>query len=353
MKISLILFALVIMASCSKETEIAPSETHGTELESVEFRKKKRRKERVVVANRISGDISVINAKNNKVIGTYIMPDNGEPMYVVHVRQAGLVYVGDRANNRVVAFDEKTFAVMGTVPAGNGVFHMWASPNGKRLWVNNDIDNTTTVINPITMQVRGTAATPADLVALGGKPHDVFAGPNNKFAYVSVLGVAGANDYIIKYNNQFQEVGRTAVGKDPHIYANRINNKLYVPCQNSNSVYVIRRGNMTVKKIIPFTGAHGIVMPRNGQYVYVADIGNSEIGVIDTYTNTKIGNSVPAPFSTAHNLAINRKGKKLFVTHSGATANQLSIYKLKPMPSLKTTVTVGTNPFGLAYYTFR
>ncbi|MFK7921126.1 MAG: hypothetical protein AB8H47_04175, partial [Bacteroidia bacterium] len=42
-------------------------------------------RERVVIANRASGDLTIINAKNDKVLGTIPMPDNGEPMYGVHI----------------------------------------------------------------------------------------------------------------------------------------------------------------------------------------------------------------------------------------------------------------------------
>ena len=38
-----------------------------------------------------------------------------------------------------------------TIAAGNGVFHMWAGP--RQLGINNDIDNTSTVVDTRTMQV--------------------------------------------------------------------------------------------------------------------------------------------------------------------------------------------------------
>ena len=309
--------------------------------------------ERVVVANRVSGTISVIDAQTNGVIGTYTMPDGGEPMYVVHIPQAKKVFVGDRANNRVIAFNEDDFTVEGTVPCGNGVFHMWASANGSQLWVNNDIDKTTTVINPASMMVKGTAVTPADLAAMGGKPHDVFLDPSKKFAYVSVLGVAGANDYIVKYNtNKYEEVGRAAVGQDPHISATSANNLLYVPCQNTSNVYVLNRDDLSVVAIVPFAGAHGAGMSNSGDYFYTADISGARIGVLSTSTNSVVGTPLSTPFPVPHNLAINSSDTKLFVTHSGGTADKLSIYAINPEPTLMTSVTVGLNPFGLVYYSY-
>lgn len=310
--------------------------------------------ERVVVANRASNSITVIDAANNTVLNTYPMPNNGEPMYVVHVKAAHAVFVGDRANNQVVAFDDEDFSVKGTVPAGAGVFHMWASPLGNRLWVNNDIDNTTTVINPLTMRVVGTADTPADLVAAGGKPHDVFVDPYRNFAYVSVLGVAGGSDYVIKYSGRsLQEVGRAAVGKDPHLSATRVNNKLYVPCQGNDAVFVLNRNSMTVLDSIPFDNAHGAGMSNSGRYFYSADISNSRLATIDIQAGSISGTPLTTPFPTAHNLALNSSDTKLFVTHSGATADKLTIYDLSPNPSHSTSLTVGMNPFGLVYYSTR
>ncbi len=342
----LLLILAIALSSCSKDAMVSPA------ADDIEL--KKSTKERVVIANRTSGDISVIDAANNAVLGTYAMPDNGEPMYVVHVPQAKAVFVGDRANDRVVAFDEDTYSVIATIPAGAGVFHMWKSANGRQLWVNNDVDNTTTVINAVSMQVKANAATPADLVSMGGKPHDVFVDPNKKYAYVSVLGLVGSNDYIVKYNtNKYQEVDRVAVGKDPHLFADDVNNLLYVPCQGSDSVYVIDRSSMEVVDRWYLDNAHGIFMPGSGDYVYAADIANSRLATFETASGSMIGAPVPAPFPLAHNLTINNAEDKLFVTHSGGAADQLSIYTLSPAPTFSTSVRVGTNPFGLAYYSYR
>lgn len=344
---SSLLVLLLAMTSCSPDPELAE-----TKQEQPDLQDRRALKERVVVANRASGDISVVNAKTDALIATYPMPDNGEPMYVVHVRSAHKVFVGDRANNRVVAFNERNFNVEGIIPTGNGVFHMWASPQGNQLWVNNDIDNTTTVINPNSMQVIATVQTPADLVAMGGKPHDVVVTRNA--AFVTVLGVAGTNDYVVKYSaSQFCEVARAAVGQDPHVSFTRNNRLLYVPCQNSNTVFVLQRSNLNQVTTIPFDGAHGAGMSNGGEFFYTADISGNRLGAISTSSNSLIGTLPSTPFSTPHNLAINRNDCKLYVTHSGGTADKLSIYHLTPLPVLESSLTIGTNPFGLTYYKFR
>jgi len=311
---------------------------------------------KIVVANRGSGDISVIDVETDHV-RTVPMPagtNPPEPMYVVYTRAGKHVFVGDRANDRVVAFDSRTFAVVGTVPAGAGVFHMWADPTERQLWVNNDIDNTSTVFEPRTLAVLATVPMPADLVAMGGKPHDVVL--DLRFAYVTMVGFAGPNDYVIKFDlHTFAEVGRAAVGKDAHVSLTLRNRKLYVPCQNSDTVYVLNRYTMGELTQLPVPGAHGAGMASNGKDFYVTNLtggGPEGLWIIATPTDTLVGGGVDTPFATPHNIALTPGPRKLYLTHSGATSDQVSIYDITmpdAVPSHVRNVTVGTNPFGLAF----
>jgi DNA-binding beta-propeller fold protein YncE len=312
---------------------------------------------KVVVANRASGTISVIDVQTDEVIGTYALPaaaNPPEPMYVVAVRKR--VFVGDRANNRVVVFDARSFAVEDTVAAGNGVFHMWADPLDRQLWVNNDIDKTSTVIDPLTLDVLATVPLAQDLIALGGRPHDVIIDPLfARFAYVSMIGVSGAADYVVKYSTQtFQEVGRAAVGKDPHLSVAQQNKLLYVPCQGSGMVFVLDRDTLEPVTTLAVPAAHGAGMTRNGQTFYTTNIaggGANGLFAIDTKTNSLIGGGTHTPFAMPHNIALTPGGHKLYLTHSGATSNKLTIYKItQRTPVFEATLTLGGfNPFGLAY----
>lgn len=316
---------------------------------------------RAVIANRASGTISVIDAKDLTVSGTYDLPaDAGEPtpepMYVVHVSAMKRVFVGDRANNRVAVFDSRSFEVVGTVPAGAGVFHMWAGPRGKQLWVNNDIDKTTTVIDPKSLEVITTVPTPADLVDMGGKPHDVIVGPKGDYAYLSVLGVAGENDYVVQFDTiSFMESARAAVGKDPHLSVARQHRRLYVPCQNSDQVVVLDRITLDQEAEINVPGAHGAAMAPNGKYFYTTNLpggGSGALQAINTRTNMTAGAAADTPYPVPHNLALSANGKTLFVTHSGGTSDKVTVYRVgkqDPTPRFIGEVTVGLNPFGLAF----
>jgi len=312
----------------------------------------------IVVANRNSGSISVIDTKTDEVKGTYQLPaspNTAEPMYVVYDKRRHRVFVGDRANNQVVVFNSNNYNVETTIPVGQGVFHMWADRLGKQLWVNNDIDNTTSVINLKTLQVIATVPTPADLVNMGGKPHDVFLGPMGRIAYVSIVGVAGASDYVVQFNTStFQETGRAAVGKDPHLSIPDVSPYLYVPCQNSNEVYVLDRFNMDLVETISVPGAHGAIMTTNGKVFYTTNLpggGTNGIYTINTKNNSVLG-STNTPYPVPHNVAVNNSSKKLYLTHSGGTSDKVTVYSISnhnPVPVFLKEITVELNPFGLAY----
>jgi DNA-binding beta-propeller fold protein YncE len=154
-----------------------------------------------------------------------------------------------------------------------------------------------------------------------------------------------------------------AVGKDPHISATARNNLLYVPCQNSNVVAVLDRDTLDHAAAIDVPGAHGAGMAFDGSLFYTTNFpggGDNGLWTIDTATNAVLGEPLDTPFAAPHNIALTpdrgvffppRRGdRKLYLTHSGATANQVTVYRLKGgVPDYHKTVTVGFNPFGLSF----
>jgi DNA-binding beta-propeller fold protein YncE len=313
---------------------------------------------KIVVADRGSGTLTVISTRTDTVMETLELPpgDNSpEPMYVYYTPIHHSFFVGDRGNDRVVVYNARTLEAEATVPTGVGVFHMWGNIVNKQLWVNNDIDNTSTVIDMRTLDVIATVPTPADLVAAGGKPHDVILSPLGLFAYVTVLGVEGENDYVVQYcTYNFEEVGRAAVGKDPHVSLTWRNWLLYVPCQNTNEVYVLNRWTLDTVEVLDIPGAHGAGMPINGRHFYTTNLsggGEQALWTINTRTNEIVGDPVDAPYSVPHNIALTPSGRKLYVTHSGPN-DKVTVYRARwndPVPMLVGEVTTGANPFGLAW----
>lgn len=309
---------------------------------------------RVVVADRGAGTITVIDARSDIPMTVPLPPGERtpEPMYVVYSAAGGNVFVGDRGNSRVVVFDARDFSVRKTIPAGAGVFHMWASQARRQLWVVNELDRSLTVINTQTLEVESTVAVPADLVAMGGRPHDVILDPHEPAAYLTVIGLSGPSDAVVKFNTQtLSEEARQQVGKDPHVSLTWRNHLLYVPCQGANKVFVLDRRTMEALPGVDIPNAHGAGMTQEGSIFYTTNIatsGGDGIYAVDTSTNAVVG-SAGVPHSTPHNIAIARNGSKLYVTHSGANA-QVSVYRISrsdPAPVFVRTVQTGANPFGI------
>jgi DNA-binding beta-propeller fold protein YncE len=238
---------------------------------------------KVVVGNRAGKSISVIDVKTDRVARTYPLPDNGEPMYVVYSpgrsecgiderRGRSRVFVGDRANHRVLVLDDDDFSIEAMVPVGAGVWHMWADPTEQQLWVAGDIDKTMTVVDTVTLAVLATIPIPADLAAAGGRPHDVILDPASRFAYVTIVGLPGP-DVVVQYSTAtFEEVNSTEVGEDPHLSLAPQNHALYVPCQNTNNVFVLDRDTLLpIVDPLAVPGAHGAGMTSDGQTFYTTN----------------------------------------------------------------------------------
>jgi YVTN family beta-propeller protein len=318
-------------------------------------------RQNIVVTNRGAGSISVIDAATHAVIDYPLPPaiSTPEPMYPMFVPSSRQLYVGDRGNNQVVVFDAIDYSVVDTIAVGAGVWHMWAEPSLGQLWVNNDIDKSISIISTSTDEVITTISTPTDLNALGGKPHDVILDPNAPFAYVTMVGVMGANDFVVKYSTEtFQEVDRAPVGKDPHVSLSAVNNLLYVPTQNAHEVRILDRSTLDFITSIPVPNAHGAGMLPDGSRFYTTNIaggGSNGLLTIDTATNTVLDTDSTA-LSTPHNIAVSPDGSKLFLTHSGPTSAAVSIFDLagsgsRENPVFRESVTVGANPFGIVAFT--
>ena len=173
---------------------------------------------------------------------------------------------------------------------------------------------------------------------------------------MSVLGLPGDHDYVVQFSTHtFEEIRRAPVGKDPHLSFSVRSKQLYVPAQNSNALYVLDRNTLEQITVLEAPGAHGAGMAFNGKHFYTTNLtggGEDAIFTIDTRTNTIIGEPTDAPYAVPHNIALTPFPDKLYLTHSGGTADKVTFYDVSignPVPVYAGEVTVGLNPFGLSY----
>ncbi len=307
------------------------------------------------IADRASGTVSVIDANTDQLINTLTLPaanNPSEPMYIVY--KENRLYIGDRANDRVVVYDSYGLNFIKSLPTGRGVFHMWAAKNAELLAVNNDIDNTVTLIDTNDLNVVDTLSLPSDLINRGFRPHDVFLSDNGKQAYISLLDGVEGDDYVIKYSlSRNREVARRSVGGDPHLFLSPTNkNRLLVASQDSGTVVALNTKHLRERDQVKVPNAHGIF--ALGERLYVSNIADNGSDGLYTLENRWLNviQINDTPFPTPHNIAVSDNGEKIYITHSGAQQDKVSVFVTKPglsFPSYEGEVTVGKNPFGLAY----
>ena len=225
----------------------------------------------VLVADRADGTVSVINADTETVTATVALPTAANPSrpgYIVYSKNLNRVYVGDSGNSRIVVFDGNTLTHLTDLPIRSDAFHMWES--NEQLWVVDRVDRSVAVYDLNTNGLLTVIPVPADLLALGGVPHDVVVDAAN--AYLSIQVPAGVPDVVVKFSRaSLSEVGRAQVGDDPHLILHPTNRNLYVACQDTDNVFELDRDTMAQLNVVPILGGHGVWIPPHGQSLYVTN----------------------------------------------------------------------------------
>ena len=223
---------------------------------------------------------------------------------------------------------------------------MWADNIGKQLWVNNDIDNTISVINLSNNSVVKT-------INVGIKPHDIILNASGTRAYISIFtGDPKIPDSIFMYSAlDYSKLASKAVAKIPHLYLLPNSNKLFVPCE-SGTLFTLNGTNLAEISSIGLAGAHGIFPNPSRNFIYVANITGTQIYTIETSTSSLVGTPASSLVNAPHSVLVNNDGNKMFITHSGPSSNIITTYSLGNNGNITpgTTIMVGMNPFGLTYY---
>lgn len=302
----------------------------------------------VVVANRGSSTLSVLSASTGRLRKTVALPDKAEPMYVSHAPDLGLILVGDRANSRVLLLDDTSHDLQGSVAVGRGVFHQWYS--GKQLWVASDVDATVSVVDLSAGAPSASSVPLPSSLPSGSKPHDVFVSSARGVAFVSII--APGQGYVVRYDLATRQPTATAeVGGDPHLGFDEHRNLLFVPSQDSSRVSFLDGDDLGNRGGVTVPNAHGAYLEASRRTFFTTDIaagGRGGLVFIDTRTGTT--QSIDTPFATPHNVVGGAGDRTLFVTHSGAKADKVTVYARSTSgTALLREITTGLNPFGLAF----
>ncbi|WP_299431327.1 hypothetical protein [uncultured Aquimarina sp.] len=351
LRVAFVAIAILVFGSCETEVNQIEKDALHQETQVSDAKFGYHNDEFFLVANRGSSTFTVFDAKTTKFVQEIMLPDEGaQPTYLAYSRRNNSVYIGDFANSKVLYYDADSFELKGEIEIQQGAFHMWINDRVNQLWINNIVSKSTSVIDLKSNTVIRNIPLPVDEIpelTENAVQHDVTISPSGYAAYVTVLD-GPDRSYVIMYNTQtLAYIKHEVVGGDAHLLP--VGSKLYVPAQNDNSVTVFSRFNLDKLGVIPFNSAHGVANSR--RFVLTTGIADNKIGVIGRNNNNVIS-EIDTDFNTPHNLAVNKRGNIVFLSHSGGTATKVVFYQLRRNGTLRkiSDFDSGLNPFGVLRY---
>ncbi len=232
-----------------------------------------------------------------------------------------LVYVPNSMSNTVSVISQRTFKVIATFPTGALPQHVTPAWNLRRLWVDNDLGNTLTPIDPRT----GRPGTPVPVE----DPYNLYFTPDGHFAIV----VAERLQHLDFRNpNTMQLIHSLSVpicrGVD-HMDFSADGRYAYASCEFSGRmIEVDLRTQRVIATLVLHGGSSGpqdVKLSPDGRTLYVADQLAGGLWEINPTTFRLIG--FLATGAGAHGLYPSRDSRVMYV--SDRAAGKISVVSFK------------------------
>jgi YVTN family beta-propeller protein len=220
------------------------------------------------------------------------------------------VYVPNTISNTVSVIDPGTYKVIETIPVGRQPQHVVPSWDLKTLWVNNDLGNSLTPIDPRT----GEAGQPVAV----HDPYNLYFTPNGKYAIV----MASRDRELV-----FRDAHTMKVAKAVPVSCYGVNHADFsidgryfiVSCEFSSELLKVDTEKMEVigRQKLPVHGAmpQDVKTSPDGKKFYIADMVANGLWILDGDTFGK-----PSFLPTgkgAHGLYISRDSREMYISNRG------------------------------------
>ncbi|MEV6945849.1 hypothetical protein AB0N07_28425 [Streptomyces sp. NPDC051172] len=220
------------------------------------------------------------------------------------------VYVPNTNSDTVSVIDPTTYKVIETIPVGRQPQHVVPSWDLKTLWVNNDLGNSLTPIDPRT----GEAGKPVAV----HDPYNLYFTPNGKYAVV----MASDDRQLV-----FRDAHTMKVAKAVPVSCHGVNHADFsmdgryfiVSCEFSGELLKVDTEKMEVigQQKLPFQGAmpQDVKISPDGKKFYIADMMADGLWVLDGDTF-----AMPSLLPTgkgAHGLYISRDSREMYISNRG------------------------------------
>ncbi|SED79321.1 40-residue YVTN family beta-propeller repeat-containing protein [Streptomyces sp. 2231.1] len=220
------------------------------------------------------------------------------------------VYVPNTQSDTVTVIDPKTYRVIETIPVGHQPQHVVPSWDLKTLWVNNDLGNSLTPIDPRT----GRAGKPVEV----HDPYNLYFTPDGKYAVV----MASMDRELV-----FRDAHTMKVVKAVPVSCYGVNHADFsvdgryfiVSCEFSGEILKVDTAAMKVvaQEKLPFQGAmpQDVKISPDGKLFYIADMMANGLWILDGDKFTR-----PRFLATGkgtHGLYVSRDSREMYISNRG------------------------------------
>jgi YVTN family beta-propeller protein len=220
------------------------------------------------------------------------------------------VYVPNSKSDTVSIINPRTYKVVRTVAVGHEPQHVVPSWDLRTLWVNNDLGNSLTPINPRTGRF-GRPIRVAD-------PYNLYFTPDGRHAVVMASRL---------HRLVFRDPHTMRVRKSVPVPCAGVNHadfttdgrRFLVSCEFSAKLLVVDTAAMRLRRVIQLPGSampQDVKLSTDGTVFFVADMMRGGVWIVDART-FRIKRFLRTG-SGAHGLYVTRDSKRLLVTNRGA-----------------------------------
>ncbi|MFF7239524.1 hypothetical protein [Streptomyces collinus] len=220
------------------------------------------------------------------------------------------VYVPNTNSNTVTVIDPATYRVLETIPVGHQPQHVVPSWDLKTLWVNNDLGNSLTPIDPST----GKAGKPVDV----HDPYNLYFTPDGRYAVV----MASKDRQLV-----FRDAHTMKIAKTVPVSCHGVNHADFsidgkyfiVSCEFSGELLKVDTARMEVvaQQKLPYKGAmpQDVKISPDGKLFYIADMMADGVWILngDTFDQPKLLRTGKG----AHGLYVSRDSRVMYISNRG------------------------------------
>jgi YVTN family beta-propeller protein len=242
---------------------------------------------RAYVPNHTSNTVSVIDPTTNKVIQTVRVPAG--PEHVVPSWDLRTLWVNSDVGNFLTPIDPATGTFGAPVPVSDP-YNLYFTPDGKYAVVMSERNHQIVFRDPHTMAVRNTLP-----VSCGGVNHADFS-PDGRY-FIASCEFSGD---LLKVDTEKQQVigqlhlpARHAMPQDVKISPD--GRTWYVADMQTSGVWILDGDHFTTPTFLATgAGAHGLYVSRDSTRLFITNRGEGTISVLDFATNSLIAKwSIP------------------------------------------------------------